>query len=67
MSVSANSKADTVDLDLPFSVVGESMWGPGPAFNYQKKDFIGFEWNETISTPSIYIPPHFRCQQCISD
>lgn len=58
MSVSANSKAVTVDMDLPFSVVGESMWGPGEAFTYQKTDFIGLEWDETISIPTtpMHIP-----------
>jgi len=58
LSVPANSKADTVDTDLPFSVMGESMWGPGPAFLFQKTDFIGLEWDESISLPTspIHIP-----------
>ena len=49
MSVSANSKADTVDMDLPFWVEGESMWGPGPAFYFHETDFIGLEWDKSIS------------------
>ncbi len=48
MSVSANSKADTVDMDLPFWVEGESMWGPGPAFYFHETDFIGLEWDKSI-------------------
>lgn len=56
MSVSANSKAVTVDMDLPFLVEGESMWGPGEAFTYEKTGFFGLEWDEHMITPPIPIP-----------
>jgi len=57
MSVPANSKADTVETDLPFSVEGESMWGPGSAFYFQETDFIGLEWNESFGVGPTYIFP----------
>ena len=58
MSVPANSKADTVDTDLPFSVVGQSMWSSGPAlFSFHETDFIGLEWNESFGVGPTYIFP----------
>jgi len=41
--------AGEVNTNLPFEVDGSSMWGPGSGFSFNESDFIGIEWDESIS------------------
>ena len=42
-------RAGQTSTDLPFSVTGASMWGPGPAFSFNKSEFIGIDVDQNIS------------------
>lgn len=42
-------EAGTIFSNLQFKVEEKSMWGTGAGFNFHKADFIGIQWDKTVS------------------